>query len=134
MVRGRDPRANALALTSAQAALGAIMARGGVTERLMVPLSKSGVGFAHRGFESHPLRQVEQTNKPGNQQTKTHLVCWFVGSSGSAQLGGVLEWPIRHAWRACDPQGSVGSNPTPSASPEIAGARRALAIWLPLLA
>ena len=37
--------------------LDAIMTAGGVTERLMVPLSKSGVGFAHRGFESHPLRQ-----------------------------------------------------------------------------
>ena len=36
------------------------MTRGGVTERLMVPLSKSGVGFAHRGFESHPLRQERQ--------------------------------------------------------------------------
>ena len=27
----------------------------------------------------------------------------------------MLEWPIRHAWRACDLSGSVGSNPTLSA-------------------
>ena len=38
----------------------------------MVPLSKSGVAFCNRGFKSHPLR------------------------------GEVLEWSIRHAWRACD--------------------------------
>ena len=30
-------------------------------------------------------------------------------------LGGVRERPNRHAWKACEVQASVGSNPTPSA-------------------
>ena len=33
-----------------------ILARGEVSEWLMVPLSKSGVVDSHRGFESRPLR------------------------------------------------------------------------------
>ena len=32
-------------------------------------------------------------------------------------LGGVRERPNRHAWKACEVQASVGSNPTPSAMP-----------------
>ncbi len=39
-----------------------------------------------RGFKSHPLR------------------------------GEVLEWPIRHAWRACVAQATAGSNPALSAT------------------
>ncbi len=47
---------------------------------------------SERGFESHPLR------------------------------GEVLEWSIRHAWRACVGDFStVGSNPTLSASPHQGG-------------
>ena len=42
----------------------------------MVPLSKSGLAFGERGFESHPLRCYNKIN------------------------GEVLEWPIRRAWRA----------------------------------
>jgi hypothetical protein len=38
--------------------------------------------------------------------------------------GEVRERPIRHAWRACVPQGTVGSNPTLSVFPG-AGAGRA---------
>jgi hypothetical protein len=53
---------------------------GEVSEWLMVPLSKSGLGFSERGFESHPLRFT---------------------INGSVINGEVLEWPIRHAWRAC---------------------------------
>ena len=33
----------------------------------------------------------------------------------SDTLGGVRERPNRHAWKACEVQASVGSNPTPSA-------------------
>ena len=33
----------------------------------------------------------------------------------SVILGGVRERPNRHAWKACEVQASVGSNPTPSA-------------------
>src|SRR6184192_2766231 len=32
--------------------------------------------------------------------------------------GGMLEWPNRHDWKSCKPQGFVGSNPTPSAGCE----------------
>ena len=35
------------------------MKPGEVSERLMVPHSKSGLAFGERGFESHPLRQKE---------------------------------------------------------------------------
>ena len=91
----------------------AIMTAGGVTERLMVPLSKSGVGFRSpwvRIPPPPPGRDRTQNKEPGANPRPRLLVL------GRRRLGGVLEWPIRHAWRACDPQGSVGSNPTPSAS------------------
>ena len=32
-------------------------------------------------------------------------------------IGEVTEWPIVHAWKACVPHGTVGSNPTLSANP-----------------
>ena len=59
--------------------LNAIMARGGVTERLMVPLSKSGVGFAHRGFESHPLRQTVEPLTKNLEPARSHRF-WVLGS------------------------------------------------------
>ena len=40
-----------------------------------------------------------------------------VACHGGRASGGVRERPNRHAWKACDLQGSVGSNPTPSAQP-----------------
>lgn len=33
-----------------------IIKKGEVSEWFMVPLSKSGLAFSERGFESHPLR------------------------------------------------------------------------------
>ncbi len=33
-----------------------------------------------------------------------------------AQAGWVPEWSIGHAWKACVPQGTEGSNPSPSAN------------------
>jgi hypothetical protein len=50
-------------------------------------LEKRSPIISERGFESHPLR------------------------------GEVLEWPNRHAWRACvGVSSTVGSNPTLSAN------------------
>ena len=54
-----------------------------------------------RGFESHPLRQPTPRLRLASQE--------FYGE--------VLEWTIRHAWRACSRlHRDVGSNPTLSAS------------------
>jgi hypothetical protein len=54
-------------------------------------LEKRSSVIPERGFESHPLRHKNN--------------------------GEVLEWTIRHAWRACVAQkATVGSNPTLSAS------------------
>ena len=39
----------------------------------------------------------------------------------AADVGGVRERPNRHAWKACEGQPSVGSNPTPSASEAPSG-------------
>ena len=36
---------------------------GEVSEWLMVPLSKSGVAFSNRGFESHPLRHLRLVSR-----------------------------------------------------------------------
>ena len=33
--------------------------------------------------------------------------------------GWVTEWSIVHAWKACVPKGTEGSNPSPSASQQI---------------
>jgi hypothetical protein len=67
----------------------------------MVPLSKSGLGFSERGFESHPLRQPTPRLR----------------LAGQSVYGEVLEWSNRHAWRACVAlKATVGSNPTLSAS------------------
>src|SRR6187399_601083 len=40
--------------------------------------------------------------------------------------GGVRERPNRHAWKACEGQPSVGSNPTPSAMTMPAGDEAAM--------
>ncbi len=72
-----------------------VVDRGGLENRC-TPL-------VYRGFESHPLRQPDQ--EPGPVQFRTMRL-----------RGGVPEWTIGHAWRACVPPGTVGSNPTPSAS------------------
>ncbi len=52
---------------------------GEVSEWPKEPISKIGrCGDVPRGFESHPLRHDD-----------------------GGDLGEVLEWPIRHAWKAC---------------------------------
>ena len=61
--------------------------------------SKSTVGFAHRGFESHPLRHHSHSAK----------------KSGAQGIGEVTEWPKVHDWKSCVGQPTVGSNPTLSA-------------------
>ena len=40
---------------------------GEVSEWFMVPLSKSGLAFGERGFESHPLRQDNKVNEYGSR-------------------------------------------------------------------
>ena len=58
----------------------------------MVPLSKSGLAFGERGFESHPLRH--------------YLLLWRgAGVAYQARLES-----------ACSRKATVGSNPTLSAS------------------
>ncbi len=52
----------------------------------MVPLSKSGLAFGERGFESHPLRRYVKYN--------------IANMISFLYRGEVLEWPIRRAWRA----------------------------------
>ncbi len=42
---------------------------------------------------------------------------WGIWKCLSFAYGEVREWTIRHAWRACVPQGTVGSNPTLSVFP-----------------
>gem|GEM_PF-1525741 len=47
---------------------------------------------------------------------------WSAGSNPALSAifysarGEVLEWPIRHAWRACVAQATAGSNPALSAT------------------
>ena len=58
--------------------------------------------LGHRGFESHPLRSnlsriLTQLERKCEKQVK---------------LGEVRERSNRHAWKACVPNGTVGSNPT----------------------
>ncbi len=64
--------------------LGYNLKLGEVSEWLMVPLSKSGLAFSERGFESHPLR----------------FFCTSCSKWYCSFFGEVLEWPIRRAWRA----------------------------------
>ncbi len=61
---------------------------------MKVQHSKCCVPKRHRGFESHPLRQVRH------------------GCAGTGRVQERLNW---HAWRACVRKRTVGSNPTPSA-------------------
>jgi hypothetical protein len=65
----------------------------------MVPLSKSGLGFSERGFESHPLRQPTPRLRLAGQMEHVVRLCFEVCLYFSN--GEVLEWTIRHAWRAC---------------------------------
>ena len=57
------------------------------------PISKIGTcSDVRRGFESHPLRHASRSCKPAGQARKRPT---------RTTLGEVLEWPIRHAWKAC---------------------------------
>ena len=47
---------------------------------------------------------------------RCHLLRVLRSSSDDPFAGGVRERPNRHAWKACDLHGSVGSNPTSSAT------------------
>ena len=67
--------------------------------------------LAYRGFESHPLRQF----KLPRLETGGGITAEPLTGSPESLRGGVPEWLIGHAWKACVPHGTVGSNPTPSA-------------------
>ncbi len=56
---------------------------------------------AYRGFESLPLRQPPP-----------------IGIVGFRPTGEMAEWLKAHAWKACVPQGTEGSNPSLSATNE----------------
>src|SRR3990172_3279178 len=89
---------------------------GGVAEWFKAAVSKTVVRlWAYRGFESHPLRQEPE---PGtwHPEPRRLLVCRLLVPGSVALRGGVPEWTNGHAWRACVPSGTVGSNPTPSAT------------------
>ena len=47
--------------------------RGGVAERFKAPVLKTGVGYAHREFESHRLRHTPLPGSRSSQPTLGHL-------------------------------------------------------------
>ncbi len=55
---------------------------GGVTEWLMVPLSKSGVSSWDRGFESHPFRGKGR-GAGVDDQARLESACPLLGTVGS---------------------------------------------------
>jgi hypothetical protein len=71
--------------------------------------SKSTVGSAHRGFESHPLRLLLHM-----YDIKTQYP--IAGCAGE-----VTEWPKVHDWKSCVGQPTEGSNPSLSAIPAFRG-------------
>lgn len=49
-----------------------------------------------------------------------------------SHLGYVAEWSMAHAWKACEPRGSVGSNPIVSALAPLAQSveQHPLKLWV----
>ena len=73
------------------------MGSGEVSEWPKEPISKIGrCSDVPRGFESHPLRQMQPTRRRRGAQSAQ-----MPARPQRAHAGEVLEWPIRHAWKAC---------------------------------